>query len=541
MNKLITRFPRSLALLIGSVSATGFAPWGLWLLAILMVGLWMVIVGQAKSGRSAFAIGWFFGLGHFTVSMNWIAKSFTFQSAMPEFLGYVAVILLSLYLAIFPGIASLAAWRWWRGQSLAYVLAFAGTWTVAEWLRSILFSGFSWNPIGVIFANLPALRWLAPWIGSYGLSALVLLLSGLVYILLMKWQLVPDGESGDGRPQAVAGPLQRPLTWHDATPTLLIAGILFFAGIFMPRIGQLPNDQPQPAITVVQPNIGQQDKWMAGFEQQNFAKLAGLTQRTDDQPHIIFWPEASIPDYLESGYPQRYYAGKPPQFARNQLAALMKPGDILLLGALKLDFDQAGKNLTGARNAVIAMNQQGEIVGSYDKSHLLPFGEYLPARPFLSALGLSRLAPGDIDFVPGDGPATLDLGTFGKAAVQICYEVIFPGRIVDRANRPDYIFNPSNDAWFGSWGPPQHLGQAQLRAAEEGLPIIRSTPTGISAVIDADGNIVGSVPLGEAGRIDSSLPYPKAPTLFARYGNILPLSFALILLLSAIAIRRRHR
>ncbi|WP_367947233.1 nitrilase-related carbon-nitrogen hydrolase [Sphingopyxis sp. BSNA05] len=118
---------------------------------------------------------------------------------------------------------------------------------------------------------------------------------------------------------------------------------------------------------------------------------------------------------------------------------------------------------------------------------------------------------------------------------------MFSGQVVDRDNRPDFIFNPSNDAWFGSWGPPQHLAQARLRAIEEGLPVIRSTPTGISAVIDADGAIRASVPMGQAGRIDSRLPQAKAPTLFARHGNLLPLGLALILLLSSIAIRVRAR
>ena len=125
------------------------------------------------------------------------------------------------------------------------------------------------------------------------------------------------------------------------------------------------------------------------------------------------------------------------------------------------------------------LHADGTLGPRYDKAHLVPYGEYLPMRPILSAIGLSRLAPGDIDFWPGPGPHTLDLGRFGKAGLQICYEIIFSGQVVDRAHRPDFLFNPSNDAWFGSWGPPQHLAQARLRAIEEGLPVIRATPTGI--------------------------------------------------------------
>ncbi len=130
---------------------------------------------------------------------------------------------------------------------------------------------------------------------------------------------------------------------------------------------------------------------------------------------------------------------------------------------------------------------------------------------------------------------------FGKVGFQICYEVIFSGQVVERANRPAFIFNPSNDAWFGSWGPPQHLAQARLRAVEEGLPVVRSTPTGISAIVDADGRILHALPYREAGFIEARLPLAHQPTLFARLGNILPLGFTIVLAMTGIALRRRLR
>ena len=185
----------------------------------------------------------------------------------------------------------------------------------------------------------------------------------------------------------------------------------------------------------------------------------------------------------------------------------------------------------------------GQVIGRYDKAHLVPYGEYLPMRPLLSAIGLSRLAPGDIDFAPGPGPRTVALpANWGKVGFQLCYEIIFSGEVVDRSDRPDFIFNPSNDAWFGRWGPPQHLAQARLRAAEEGIPVIRSTPTGISAVIDARGRVLQALPWRRAGVIDAVLP-PATTSLspFARLGNLLPLLFALGLMIIAIALARRRR
>ena len=135
--------------------------------------------------------------------------------------------------------------------------------------------------------------------------------------------------------------------------------------------------------------------------------------------------------------------------------------------------------LVAARNSVSALDSNGKLLGHYDKAHLVPYGEYLPLPWLLRPLGLARLVPGDLDFWPGPGPQTLTVLVGGKpvkVGLQICYEIIFSGQVVDRQNRPDFIFNPSNDAWFGTIGPPQHLAQARLRAIEEGLPVIRATP-----------------------------------------------------------------
>jgi apolipoprotein N-acyltransferase len=241
----------------------------------------------------------------------------------------------------------------------------------------------------------------------------------------------------------------------------------------------------------------------------------------------VLWPEAATPDLL-SVQPA----------ARRRLASLIGPRDLLLLGGVEYVFDRDGL-ATAAYNSLFVLGPDGRIAGRYDKAHLVPYGEYLPMRPLLSRIGLSRLAPGDLDFLDGPGPRTLELPGFGKAGLQVCYEIIFSGQVVDRANRPDFLFNPSNDAWFGAWGPPQHLAQARLRAVEEGLPVLRATPTGISAVIDAEGRLLQSLPLGTAGAIDARIPPAYPPTPFALYGNVLPFAFALLLVAGAIAVRRK--
>jgi len=577
------RWPKLLALLLGAVSATGFAPMHLWPLTLAALAGWMALVARAPKGWRALGIGWAFGVGHFTIGLNWIATAFTYQAAMPAWLGWIAVVLLALYLAVYPALAAWGAWVTTKfvasakgagrhgtpdtaaggssdgagssptatpaiaGATLSFILAFAALWTLTEWLRSWVFTGFAWNPL--IAAWPRAAQSVIPFVdvltlvGSYGSSALILLAAGL-FVPLIKDLLFTTPEERETKKQAKLDEDMRgaPLSGGLFPPLRnILVGIAY--GTTVAGLAYFANGEPSgpagPPITVVQPNVGQEDKWVGAKADANFAKLARLTEAKSDTPRLILWPEAAIPDYLETGYPFVYY-DRSPAAARARLVALMNPGDLMLLGGLKLEFDKTGDAI-GARNAVLTVHADGTLGPRYDKAHLVPYGEYLPMRPLLSAIGLSRLAPGDIDFWPGPGPKTLGLGRFGNAGLQVCYEIIFSGQVVDRGHRPDFIFNPSNDAWFGSWGPPQHLAQARLRAIEEGLPVIRSTPTGISAVIDADGRILDSVPMHQPGRIDTVVPPARAPTLFARHGNALPVGFALLLLATAIAFRRRGR
>ncbi len=489
-----------LALLAGLVSALGFAPLSLWPLTLAAFAGLLWLIETAPSLRSALARGWWFGLGQFTLGLNWIATAFTYQAAMPAWLGWVAVVLLSLYLAVYPAVAAGLAWRWGRDHPGMLVLILAAAWIVTEWMRATLFTGFAWNPVGVVWVGVLGFPNTAHIIGTYGLSALAILAAGGLYLATRR-------------------------KWHGARAL----GLLFLSLSILSPTRPIETSAEQPQIRIVQPNIGQQNKWDANFEAENFRRLAQWTGGLARHPRLILWPEAATPDFLSIN----------PR-SRRRIAALLGPNDRLMLGGVELVFGPDGRAVA-AYNSLFAMDAAGNLTGRYDKAHLVPYGEYLPMRPLLSSIGLSRLAPGDLDFLSGPGPRTIGIPGFGRAGVQICYEIIFSGQVVDRAARPDFIFNPSNDAWFGAWGPPQHLAQARLRAIEEGLPVIRATPTGISAVIDVGGRILESVPLGRGGAIETELPRPGPPTLFARYGNILPFAFALLLVAAAIAVRRRAR
>lgn len=516
------RRPGWLSLALGLLSATGFQPLGLWPLALLAVGGFAAILPQTRSPRHAAWLGWLFGLGHFTLGNSWIATAFTYQSNMPAVLGWAAVPLIAVYLAVYPMLASLGA-RWLAGRhgGLPTALAFAGCWIVTEWLRSWVFTGYAWNPLSMLLLgpmDRPGLAALAPVMGSYALSGVAVLLgAGLVLLLLRQRWL----------------------------PAVLACG-LPAAGMYWPGPAAMPGHVP---LTLVQPGIPQPRVNDPLFYEANFNRLTGLSRRAvgyDASPaaRLVLWPESGMADYLEEGYPQAHYdrttALGSPLYARSLIVRAIGRESLLLTGALRLEFNDR-RRLIGARNSVLAVDGRGQIVGTYDKAHLVPYGEYLPLRSILEPLGLSRLVPGAVDFLPGPGPATLDLGPFGKAGVQTCYEIVFSGQVIDRQNRPDYLTTGSNDGWFGVAGPPQHFAQARMRAIEEGLPVLRATTSGISGVIDAHGVVRESLGTGVQGRIDTVIPAALPPTLFARLGNMLALCWAVVFLLAALVATRRKR
>jgi apolipoprotein N-acyltransferase len=506
------------AILLGVLAATGFQPLGLWPLALLAMGGFALLIERAPGWRHAAWLGWLFGFGHFTFGDTWIATAFTYQAAMPPALGWAAVPLLSLYLAVYPALAAGGAKLAASGRGrVSLCLAFAGCWTIAEWLRGWVFTGFPWNPFGVVLLgpfDRPGLAALAPWLGTYALSGVAVLIGGGLVLALSERRWLPAA----------------------------LATALVTAGMYWPA---RQGDEGRLRFTIVQPNLSEDRLNNPQRYEANFQTLAGLS--VPKQPgvrRVVLWPESGVPDYLREGYPQSYYnattAFANPRLARQRIGRVVGPGSVLLTGAV--DLKLAGGRAVGAYNAVTALDSAGNIVGSYDKAHLVPYGEYLALAWLLEPLGARRLVGGSMDFIPGPGPRTLDLGAWGKAGVQVCYEIVFSGEVIDRARRPDYLFNDSNDGWFGAFGPPQHLAQARLRAIEEAMPILRATTTGISAVIDSRGVVRDSLPPHIAGRIDGLVPPAGKPTPFSQLGNLLALAWAVVfLLLGRVAIRGRAR
>ena len=520
LSAILDRHPRWAALFFGIIAATGFPPLALWPLALAAASGLAWLVWRSASWRQAALLGWLFGVTHFTLANNWIATAFTFQAEMPPALGWAAVPLLSLYLAIFPGITCAAAKALAPKTSLAAFAPMLGAgWILGEWLRSWVFTGYAWAPLSLVlvgpFAR-PGAALALPLTGTYALSGLLVALAALLLAALVARRWLTGG----------------------------LLAVAVTAAMLWPAAAE---ERGTLAFTLVQPNLRQTEINDATKFETQFQRIAGLSRPFDNgMRRLLLWPESAVPDYLEPGYPQRYYdqttAGGDPALARERLAAVGGAGTTLLTGAVNLQIgeEDGGRAAIGAYNSILAIGEGGRIVGRYDKAHLVPYGEYLPMRTVLAPLGLSRLVAGTIDFLAGPGPRTIDLGPWGKVGAQICYEIVFSGEVVDRRNRPDYIFNPSNDGWFGVWGPPQHLAQARMRAIEEGLPVLRATTTGISAVIDARGVVRQHIGKGAAQRIDGIVPPSGVPTPFAALGHGLTGLWTLLLLAASLVASRRE-
>ncbi|HLZ77762.1 MAG TPA: apolipoprotein N-acyltransferase [Sphingomonas sp.] len=497
------------ALVLGVLSAFGFAPFGIWPLTLLAFGLLFLWLGRAATLRQAAVLGWGFGLGQFVLGLDWIAKAFTYQANMPAWLGWVAVLLLSVYLALYPMLATASAWWATRrvgGGAASLTLFLGASWTLSEWLRGVVFTGLPWNPVAVTMVDLPTGH-LARFTGTYALSGLVVASTGFILILAAR-----------PRESLTRKTLLTAANIPGAIGLGLLLGAYLIPVLFQRFAAEAQPAYPDgPVVHIVQPDIGQGERWDPGLSARHLARLQSLSGVPGAKPRLILWPESGIEDNVQED-----------PLARATLASILGPND-LLLGGGAAPVRNAKGELIAARNSIFVIGAGGKLVARYDKAHLVPFGEYLPLRPLLSPIGLSRLVAGTLDFLPGAGPATVDLPGFGGVGMDLCYEIVFSGHVVDAAHRPRFLFNPSNDAWFGRAGPPQHLAQARLRAIEEGLPIARATPTGVSALIDADGRLLHSLPNGTMGMVELPLPPALPPTLFARIGNWAVLLIALLL------------
>lgn len=483
------------AALLGLVSSLAFAPlWALPLLLPAFTGLVWLLAGATR-GRSAFAIGWAFGVGHFLGGLYWVGIAMTVDFARFWWFLPISVGGLALGLSLFLGLATWIAWAS-RTRGFARLLVLSGSWMLAEWLRSWVLTGFPWNQLGSVWAFAAWPIQFASLAGIYGLTLLTLLAAAAPALL---------GEPGLARRQRRGG---LAAAW-GAMAAALLFGLLRLQGA--PATGA--ETVEGVGLRLVQPSVEQTLKWRADLRSQHVERLIALTGEPQGALPIthVVWPETAVPFNLWQDDPLRRLLGE----------EVVPPGGLLLTGAPRY---QQG---VGSWNSLYAIDEAGSIAAVYDKAHLVPFGEYVPFRRFLGSLNIT-VTQGSFD--AGPGPTTLGLPGLPPASPLICYEIIFSGAVTAAGGeRPAWILNITNDAWFGrSSGPFQHYAQARLRAVEEGLPLVRSANNGVSAVLDPYGRALGELPLDAVGVLD--LPLPRALDR-ATFYSTLGTSFVVCLLL----------
>ena len=384
------------------------------------------------------------------------------------------------------------------------VLAFAVAWTAVEWLRGNILSGFPMNLMGTVWMPSLGMIQSTALFGVYGLSFVTILAAAAPASLA-----VPRADERPGR---------RP--WLLPAAALALLAAIWVGG--QVRLALAPDLAPTEVnLRLVQANVDQSRKWEDGARKAALAQHVILSLKPGfDEADIVIWPEAAATFLLDES-----------RILMNFVSRAAPPGGHVITGAPRRT-QSAGRTIT-YWNSLHALTPAGAIVASYDKHHLVPFGEYMPLRVIIN---LPVLTFGTIDSSSGPGPRTLRLPDVPPFSPLICYEAIFPGGVVaddvPKADRPQWLLNVTNDAWFGhTAGPYQHFQAARLRAVEEGMPLVRAANTGISAVVDSYGRVVGRLGLGEAGVLDAPLPRAlETRTPMARLGGW---TLVILLLLAA--------
>ena len=498
-----------LAMLLGALAAAALSPVDLVPALVVSFSGLVWLADGSLSRRDAALLGWSFGFGFFVAGLYWVAAALFVDIASFWWLVPFAVVALPAGLALFPAAALLVAYEATRRLHLAgtaRILLLAVAWGAAEWLRGHILTGFPWNLVGYAWAGafpgaLAVLQSTAVF-GIYGLSLLTVAAAAL---------------------PARLGDFEGARLWALVAALVLIAAPAAFGGA---RLWHAPHDAVVGVrLRLVQPSIAQTIKNEPSALRANFERLLALSGEPGPvAPTAVIWPEAAAPPLLERADREG---------ARDAMATIVPKGGVLLTGT------ERAVPLTGPIdriwNSLVALDDQGRIIAQYDKAHLVPFGEYVPARQFLP---IDKITPGTLDFSAGPGPRTLAVPGLPPFSPLICFEAIYPGAVIDPAARPQWLLEITNDAWFGlTSGPFQHLAMARVRAVEEGLPLVRSANNGVSAVFDAYGRVVSRLDLDAIGVLDTALPAALAPTPYeqVREGVFFALSLLTLAVLGIIS------
>ncbi len=508
------------ATMAGAVAALSMPPLNLMpaLALSFPVAIWLLdgsTVGQGRFSfatlKSAFIVGWGFGFGYFVVGFWWLGAAFLVEDDAFAWALPLGVVGLPAALALFHGCGFVLARLFWSNGNRR-IFAFAGGMAAVEWLRGVILTGFPWNSIGQALAGAEWTAQFASVVGLNGLTVLALLI------------FASPATLGSG-----VTAVQR---WR--MPVVALASIMAISGFGLWRIQTIRVAMvPDIKIRIMQPNLSQREKHRMNG-QDVLSRYLKLSDRATtpgvsgiaDVTHLV-WPESPFPFLLARE-----------QQALSQIAGLLKPRTVLITGAARSE-DAVGPTGTARYfNSMHVIGPDGVILDSYDKTHLVPFGEYLPFRDIFGRLGLKQFIEVPGGFEAGIRRKPLAIRGMPAALPLICYEAIFPGELLAGGSRPSVLMNVTNDGWFGlTSGPHQHFAQARLRTIEFGVPLVRAANTGISAIIDPLGRVVNSLALGVEGVVDGPLPQALTATVYSDIGD--KLAFIMLVCCFGLCIRTK--
>jgi apolipoprotein N-acyltransferase len=506
----------TVALVAGGLSALAFAPFVAFPILWMTVPVFVWLIDGAETGEHetwfrrllpAALVGFGFGFGFFVVSLWWIGAAFLVDAGRFAWALPLAVLALPALLALFWAVGAAVARVFWS-EGWPRLLVFAGAMAMVEWLRGHLFTGFPWNAFGYALTPAPLMMQSASLVGIWGLTL------AAFFVFAVPVLLVPE--------------TNRPRRSDHIAVGLAAALLLAHVGYGALRLAGGPDPLVQGVhLRIVQPAIPQDERWAADRSDETMNRYVDLSRGAasgmDGVTHLI-WPESAFPFLLTE---------RPSALAA--IAELLPKGVTLITGAARAERVAGSEEPPLVFNSVYVIDDGGEIRAAYDKVHLVPFGEYLPFRSVLGAVGLRQLIALPTGFSPGQRLRTLTLSGAPPFGPLICYEVIFPSEAIESDNRPGWLLNLTNDAWYGSTpGPYQHFLQARVRAVEEGLPLVRAANSGISAIIDAHGRELASLDLDRVGIVDGGLPVSLPPTPYGQFGDLI--FFALVVVNSCLAI-----
>ena len=489
---------------LGMLSARALPPFYAFPILFLTMSALLLILNTSENKKQSFAFGYWFGFGYFACNMAWIGNAVLIEAAKLGWLFPSILLAAGGFFGLFVALPALLSNL--PKSFYARWLSFAAWWVIFEWIRSFILTGFPWNLLGSVLAFDLTLLQAASVVGTYGLSLAILLVCCA--------------------PALIAFYKNKTSIATAALTILFISASLIGYGKY--HLNQMDIAQSETKIRLVQPAIPQKMKWNRQKLEENLEQYINMSKQTGlEEIDFVIWGETATPFALDFE----------PQYMEKITDAIPNKG-YLITGLVRYTFQEGDFR---PMNSSFIIDKSGKILNYYDKSHLVPFGEYIPFRKHLPDW-IKPVTNTISDFIAGKGHKSIKISTHPSFGISICYEIIFPHQIINPKDKPDWLINLTNDGWYGiSQGPYQHLVTTQLRAIEEGRTIVRAANTGISAIINPYGKILAQIPLNERKILDINLPkqlYIK--TIYGEYGNYLPLILALVNILIVFVLKNKQ-